>query len=77
MFRNGNEVTFINLCGMVICLLGIFAHVIRKAIKADEIQEKSNLFEQLSLSSSEDDDLNFKQSRFNSLRSPILTKEGI
>ena len=76
MFRNGNEVTFINLCGMVICLLGIFAHVIRKAIKADEIQEKSNRFEQLSLSSSEDDDLNFKQSRFNSLRSPILTKEG-
>ena len=29
----GNEITFINLCGMVICLLGIFAHVIRKTIR--------------------------------------------
>ena len=33
----GNEITFINLCGMVICLLGIFAHVIRKTIKGQLI----------------------------------------
>ena len=40
VIRNGNEVTPINLLGMVICLLGIFAHVIRKALKADEPQGK-------------------------------------
>ena len=35
----GNEITFINLCGMVICLLGIFAHVIRKTIKGQLISK--------------------------------------
>jgi len=81
VFRNGNEVTFINLCGMVICLFGIFAHVIRKAIKTDEIQDsvtksaKKGRFESISLSSSEDD-LDFQHdSRFSSM--PIQTKEGL
>ena len=37
----GNEITFINLCGMVICLLGIFAHVIRKTIKGQLISKYS------------------------------------
>ena len=30
IFRNGNEVTPLNMLGMVICLSGIFAHVLRK-----------------------------------------------
>ena len=82
VFRNGNEVTFINLCGMVICLFGIFAHVIRKAIKTDELQDSANRstkkgrFESISLSSSEDD-LGFQQdSKFTPMRSPVQTKDG-
>ena len=73
----GNEITFINLCGMVICLLGIFAHVIRKTIKADEIQNVANPKKRFEEMSSSEDDLEFRhESRFNSMRSPIMTKEG-
>lgn len=74
----GNEITFINLCGMVICLLGIFAHVIRKTIKADEIQNAANPKKRFEEMSSSEDDLEFRhEARFNSMRSPIMTKEGL
>jgi hypothetical protein len=75
---NGNEITFINLCGMVICLLGIFAHVIRKTIKADEIQNAANPKKRFEEMSSSEDDLEFRhEARFNSMRRPIMTKEGL
>ena len=73
----GNEITFINLCGMVICLMGIFAHVIRKTINSDEIQNTANPKKRFEEMSSSEDDLEFRhESRFNSMRSPIMTKEG-
>jgi len=60
IFRNGNEVTPINFFGMVICLCGIFAHIIRKTLATEEKKSvpKLNLNE---LSSSSDDDDNGKE----------------
>ena len=63
VFRNGNQVSSVNVIGMVICLMGIFAHVCRKALKDQEIPKK--VYE---MSSSEEDERVF---------SPILPKEGL
>ena len=70
--RNHNEVTQLNLCGMVICLLGIFAHVIRKSLKSDAPQPSHH---QLNLSSDSSDE-EFFRPRAKSSQSPIFPKEG-
>ena len=57
---------------MVICLLGIFAHVLRKSLKSEP---QSEPLKHLNLSSdSEDED--FFRPRAKSSQSPILPKEG-
>ena len=69
--RNHNEVSQLNLCGMVICLLGIFAHVLRKSLKSEELQ--STPHHHLNLSSSDDEE--FFRPRTKE-QSPILPNEG-
>lgn len=69
IFRNGNEVTGVNIIGMIICLFGIAAHVIRKAFKSDEVKTVKRF--ELSSDSSSDSD------GFSRLTSPIFPKEGL
>ena len=70
--RNHNEVTKLNLCGMVICLLGIFAHVLRKSLKTEP---QSEHLKHLNLSSDSENE-EFFRPRAKSSQSPILPKEG-
>ena len=69
--RNHNEVSQLNLCGMVICLLGIFAHVLRKSLKSEELQSTPQ--HHLNLSSSDDEE--FFRPRTKE-QSPVLPNEG-
>lgn len=72
--RNHNEVSQLNLCGMVICLLGIFAHVLRKSLKSDPSEFTPN---HLNLSSDSDSDgEEFFRPRTKE-QSPIFPKEGL
>ena len=72
---------------MVICLLGIFAHVLRKALKGSdqETSKSSDTFYSLVDDNTDDDsdssDHEFKlgasSARLSRLTSPILPKEGL
>ena len=57
---------------MVICLLGIFAHVIRKSLKTETSEVNPNQFTVNSDSSDEE----LFRPRMNSSQSPIFPKEG-
>ena len=75
IFRNGNEVTPLNMLGMVICLSGIFAHVLRKAM-ASENGSKSVPRLNLEDLSSDDDD-NDSENRYFRPRSSANSKTKI
>ena len=81
VIRNGNEITSINLLGMVICIFGILAHMIRKAFKSDNAIKSNQKFDELTLSSDSEDFNDFSHQRFenrrNNLQSPIFPKEGL
>lgn len=82
VFRNGNEISSVNMVGMFVCLLGIFAHVIRKALKADEVEATAR---RPSLAASFDDlssseDLDEHEDFFRRVRSRVpenIGKEGL
>ena len=53
--RNGNEVSTINAIGMVVCLTGITAHVIRKASGSDNSSAKKSAYAKVSVHSDDDE----------------------